>query len=237
MPHMTFANRHAIAPPREASLKIDHITFVARTLDQANDYAEKTFGVRLPPGGRHPLMGTHNLLTRIAPDVFLEFIAIDPDASPPDRHRWFALDRLARGGRLDESPALHAWVASVPGLTSTIPSRPEMETLVVTRGDLQWDFHLRRDGEAEAGGIFPALIDWGPAGSPVGRMPDVGIRLLGLQLGHPEIDAIFSRLHTTGWTAAEPANQFVHFGKADSPELLLELDTPRGPVRIAGGGL
>ena len=59
-------------------MKLDHIAFAAHSLDQANDYALRLFGVKLPAGGAHPLMGTHNLLTRIASGVFLEFIAIDP---------------------------------------------------------------------------------------------------------------------------------------------------------------
>jgi hypothetical protein len=39
-------------------------------------------------------MGTHNRLLKLGEGFYLELIAIDPQAPPPGRPRWFGLDRL-----------------------------------------------------------------------------------------------------------------------------------------------
>lgn len=218
-------------------MKIDHIAFAAQSLDQAKAYALQLFGVALPAGGKHPLMGTHNLLTRIAPGVFLEFIAIDPAAPSPNRARWFALDRLMREGKLEGAPRLFGWVASLPGLARNAIDPPQHELLEVSRGDLRWHFFHRADGEPEAGGCLPALIDWASGKSPADRMQDVGLRLNRFQLAHPEMAAIRTRLHGLGWAAASPENRYVEFTDAAVPALTLVLDTPNGQVQIEGGGL
>ncbi|MGN8060236.1 VOC family protein [Ralstonia sp. 22111] len=218
-------------------MKLDHIAFVAQSLEQAQAYASQLFGVELPAGGKHPLMGTHNLVTRIAPGVFLEFIAIDPEAPPPNRTRWFALDRLMREGTLEEVPRLFGWVASVPDLARNASESPQHALLEVTRGDLRWHFFHRKDGEAEAGGCWPALIDWAGGQSPVDRMQDVGLRLHQFQLAHPEVTAIREKLHQLGWDAAGAENRSVALTDAARPGLTLVLDTPNGRVQIEGGGL
>ena len=219
-------------------MKIDHIAFAAQSLDQAKAYASQLFGVALPAGGKHPLMGTHNLVTRIAPGVFLEFIAIDPEALAPNRARWFALDRLMREGKLEGAPRLFGWDASLPGLArNNAIQSPQHELLEVSRGDLRWHFFHRADGEPEAGGCLPAFIDWAGGKSPADRMQDVGLRLNRFQLAHPEMAAIRTRLHGLGWAAASPENRYVEFTDAAVPALTLVLDTPNGRVQIEGGGL
>lgn len=218
-------------------MKLDHIAFVAQSLEQAQAYASQRFGVALPAGGKHPLMGTHNLVTRIAPGVFLEFIAIDPEAPPPDRTRWFALDRLMREGALEAAPRLFGWVASVPGLARNTGEFPQHELLEVTRGDLRWHFFHRKDGEAEAGGCWPALIDWAGGQSPADRMQEVGLRLSRFQLAHPEMATIREKLQRLGWDADGAENRAVELTDAVRPGLTLVLDTPKGRVQIEGGGL
>lgn len=220
-----------------AILKLDHIAFVAQSLEQAQAYALQRFGVSLPAGGKHPLMGTHNLVTRIAPGVFLEFIAIDPEAAPPNRARWFALDRLMREGTLEEAPRLFGWVASVPDLGRNVSESLQHELLEVTRGDLRWHFFHRRDGEAELDGCLPALIDWAGGQSPVDRMQDVGLRLTQFQLAHPEMASIREKLQRLGWDAAGAENRSVELTDAAQPGLTLVLDTPNERVKIEGGGL
>ena len=219
-------------------MKIDHIAFAAQSLDQAKAYASQLLGVELPAGGKHPLMGTHNLVTRIAPGVFLEFIAIDPDAPPPNRTRWFALDRLMQEGKLEDAPRLFGWVASLPDLARNTAIRsPQHELLEVSRGDLRWHFFHRKDGEAEAGGCVPAMIDWAGGQSPADKMQDVGIRLNRFQLAHPEMAAIRAKFDGLGWDASAPENRHVEFVDAARPALTLVLDTPNGQVQIEGGGL
>ena len=217
-------------------MKIDHIAFAAQSLDQAHAYALQRFGVKLPAGGKHPLMGTHNLVTRIAPGIFLEFIAIDPEAPAPNRTRWFALDRLMQEGKLEDAPRLFGWVASLPGLASNAIDSSQHELLEVSRGDLRWHFFHRKDGEADAGGCLPARIDWAGGNSPVDNMQDVGLHLNQFQLAHPEMAAIRAKLDGLGWDAACPENRHVAFADAARPALTLVLDTPNGRVQIEGGG-
>lgn len=217
-------------------MEIDHITFVAKTLDQAQHYAEEMFGVALPAGGCHPVMGTHNLLTKIAPDVFLEFIAIDPEAIPPNGKRWFALDRLEAEGKLNAEPRLYSWVASLTDLEAKVSSFTEMEAMSITRGEVRWNFCLRKDREAEAGGVFPALIEWGDI-SPANRMLEVGITLRKLSLSHPEMSGIYSRMQFLGWKTEAPPNQMVQFETGSIPSMHLELQTPKGLIVIEGGNL
>src|SRR4051794_31253133 len=42
------------------SLLIDHLTVAALTLEQGVAHVQHALGVVIPPGGAHPLMGTHN---------------------------------------------------------------------------------------------------------------------------------------------------------------------------------
>ncbi|MBC7940386.1 MAG: VOC family protein, partial [Chitinophagaceae bacterium] len=90
---------------------VDHLVVAATSLDQGVAWCEATLGVTPGPGGKHALMGTHNRLLKIStetfPNCFLEIIAIDPDAPPPGRARWFGLDGLD----LSSGPRLVTFVA------------------------------------------------------------------------------------------------------------------------------
>ena len=99
---------------------VDHLVVAAATLEQGVAWCQVTLGVTPGPGGRHPLMGTHNRLFKIAsaafPDAYFEIIAIDPDAPPPGRARWFGLDEAALQARIAEQPRLVHVVARCSAL-------------------------------------------------------------------------------------------------------------------------
>lgn len=59
---------------------VDHLVVAAAGLDAGTAWLEAHLGVPLAPGGRHAAMGTHNRLLRLGPRLYLELIAIDPDA-------------------------------------------------------------------------------------------------------------------------------------------------------------
>ena len=96
-------------------IALDHLVVAARTLDAGVAWCAATLGVAPSAGGRHALMGTHNRVLSIAapafPRAYLEIIAVDPQAAPPGRRRWFDLDDPVLATRLDAGPALVAWVA------------------------------------------------------------------------------------------------------------------------------
>lgn len=169
---------------------LDHLIIAADSLAQGVAWCEATFGVEPGPGGRHALFGTHNRLLRIASDCFpqayLEVMAIDPEASPPDRARWFGLDDAALQARLREAPQLiHAVVRSTrlemdrQGLLK-LGHQPG-EPVRASRGTLSWQIVLRADGRLEAGGALPTLIQWDGA-HPTEAMAETGVALQSLTL-------------------------------------------------------
>lgn len=89
-------------------LALDHITVSARSLAEGVAAVELALGVRAPVGGTHPSMGTHNHLLRLGPSLFLEIIAINPEAPAPARPRWFGLDGASW---FDAPPRRTDWIS------------------------------------------------------------------------------------------------------------------------------
>ena len=142
--------------------QLDHLVIAAKTLEQGVSYLEEQLGVTVPVGGAHPLMGTHNRVMRLGTGVFLEIIANDPDASPPDRPRWYALDEPHMQTRIAARPCLITWVVRADDIwgaarTSVISPGPIIEG---RRGDLVWQITVPEDGSMPEGGLFPTLIEW-----------------------------------------------------------------------------
>jgi hypothetical protein len=182
------------------SVQLDHLVVAAASLDQGVAWCEATLGVVPGPGGQHPLMGTHNRLLKIAteafPNAYLEIIAIDPEAPPPGRARWFGLDDAALRSRLaEQGPQLihavarstmldmHRWGLITVGLKPGDPVSAGRDT---PAGRLSWEILVREDGALDCGGALPTLIQWkGP--HPADAMPASGVTLAALTLhGVPE---------------------------------------------------
>ncbi len=172
------------------SLKLDHITVVARSLEEGCAYIKSALGVDMPEGGAHPRMGTHNKLMSLGDDVFLELIAIDPDANAPDRPRWFNLDAF------DDEPRLGTWVVGTDNIDATLARLPPVSGCAheITRGDLTWLISIPDDGTMPLDGGFPTLIEWPDGPHPATGMTDLGCRLAALTIEHPEA-AIIERPH------------------------------------------
>jgi hypothetical protein len=218
---------------------LDHLVIAAASLEQGVAWCEATLGVTPGPGGRHALMGTHNRLSRIAtdafPDAYLEIIAIDPQAAPAGRVRWFGLDDPARQAQLRESgPRLiHAvartaqldmqrWALITLGLKPGNPVRAGRDT---PQGPLAWQILLREDGELECGGALPTLIQW-EGRHPAHSMPESGLALRSLTLhGVPERARELLKLRGVD----------VYAGPG--PALQAVLSTPLGDVTLDSGAL
>jgi hypothetical protein len=222
-------------------VQIDHITVACATLEQGQAYAAKHWGVQLSAGGQHPLMGTHNLLTRVGQGVFLELIAIDPKAHPaPTRARWFELDWPATHQRLQQGPFLAGWVARTTGLAALLatPLGARLDTgpaVAAQRGDLRWQITVPDDGHHPHGGLLPTLIEWAPdAGVPGSRMAPCGLQLQALELHSPDAEPWRSTLAQAGWVdgAASIDNACVHWVPAAQPALVLRLHTPLGLAQM-----
>ena len=75
-------------------IELDHLAVAGESLKAASDLAAQVLGVPLQPGGAHAVFGTHNHLLGLGDALYLEAIAVDPDAPAPAYARWFDLDRF-----------------------------------------------------------------------------------------------------------------------------------------------
>jgi hypothetical protein len=166
-------------------LRLDHLAVSARTLEEGVDWVESTLGLPLAGGGKHAAMSTHNRLLSLG-DLYLEVIAVDPEAVDPDRPRWFDLDRFS--GR----PRLTNWVADCDDLSAALAACPDGcgQVMDLARGDLRWQMAVPVNGILPFGGIFPALMAWQGSAHPRQRLPDQGARLVEMVLTHPQADQL-----------------------------------------------
>jgi hypothetical protein len=165
---------------------VDHLVVSAATLDEGAAWVEDFLGVPTAPGGRHPLMATHNRLLRLGDGEYLEIIAVEPDQPAPPHPRWFRLDRFAG------APRLTNWVARVADIDATLAAAPTGagRATDLQRGDLRWRMAVPGDGRLPFDDVYPGLIEWQGDIHPAARLPDRGCRLRQLVLRHPEPEAL-----------------------------------------------
>ena len=145
-------------------IALDHLVVACRSLDAGRAWCEATLGVAPEPGGRHALMGTHNLLLSLAseqyPKAYLELIAIDPEAPAPAQPRWFDLDDASLQAAI-ATPRLVHWVARSDDVESTVAAlragRADLGRIVAAermtpRGMLRWRITLPGDGRRPSAG-------------------------------------------------------------------------------------
>lgn len=235
----------AEAGHRPPPLAVDHLVVAARSLQEGVAWCESVLGVTPGPGGQHAFMGTHNRLLALGPGpasadapsaprverAYLEIIAIDPAGNPPapGRRRWFGLDEPALQARLARAPELVHWVAraqplnpwaqawQAAGWDVGTPTAAHRET---PAGRLAWTLTVRDDGQPQAGGALPTLIEW-PAWHPTQQMAPAVLALLALELRAPPPAAALLR-------DALPTG--VRLTEGDGPALRACLDTPLGRV-------
>ncbi len=204
-------------------LELDHLAVSATTLDGGVAAIEALLGVPLAAGGEHPAMGTHNRLLGLGPELYLEVIAIDPAAPAPDRPRWFDLDNFTG------PPRLTNWIVRAGDMAAGLTAMPDGSgvPMALSRGDLRWQMAVPEDGKLPFDGVSPALIAWQGAAHPAAMLPDVGCRLLRLELFHPQaadLQAVLSPVFS------DPK---VSFHTAPDIALRALIDTPGGRVTLS----
>lgn len=201
-------------------LTLDHIAVLGETLEEAAAHAEAALGMPLQPGGTHARYGTHNRVLGLQGDLYIEAIAIDPAAPPPQDPRWFGLDLFSGAARLDK------WICRVPDMKRALEILPEAgRPVALSRGDLSWTMAVPESGDLPFDGLFPALIQWHspvPAGA---ALPSSGCALTRLDVRHPEAAALGARL------APFLDTPLVVFETAQAPDLRAYFDTSAG-VRV-----
>jgi hypothetical protein len=205
------------------ALMLDHLAVAGETLDEATAHVEDTLGVSLSPGGVHVEMGTHNRLLSLGPGLYLEAIAINPDALHPARPRWFDLDRFAG------APRLTNWIARTDDLAGLLAMAPDGMGVPIglNRGDFSWSMAVPGNGCLPFDGAAPALIEWDTALHPADRLSDAGCRLSMLEVAHPQMPRLlreFPALQTLS---------LVEFLTAPSPSLRATIETPSGTRVLA----
>ncbi|HZZ09543.1 MAG TPA: VOC family protein [Paraburkholderia sp.] len=222
-------------------LRLDHLVISARTLDEGTQYVADTLGIAPAGGGAHPLMRTHNRLLNLWGGVYLEVIAVDPQAglsaapneSAAPRARLFALDAPATQARLESGPYLSHWVVRVerPKRLETWQTQyPQRIAPVVsmTRGELTWGLTVPDDGafpswQGAGDGVLPSLIQWDSPRHPSTDLPESGIALKALKGTHPQADVLANQLQWLGAAhliALQPGE--------GAPALVAEFETPEG---------
>jgi hypothetical protein len=223
-------------------LVIDHLVIAAADLDSGTDYVAGLLGIAPAGGGAHPRMGTHNRVLGLAGGIYLEVIAIDPDADAPARPRWFGLDQGDVRARLEQGPYLAHWAARVEApldLTRMQAEHPQRlpPAIPMSRGALRWRLTVPDDGSLpawrEAGhaagdGLLPTLIQWDVPDYPGLSLPRQELVLAELSGSHPQAGLLRQGLAWLG------ADHLIRLEQADGPPRLgARIETAQGVKTLA----
>jgi len=197
-------------------LQLDHLAVVASDLREGCAAVEETLGVVMQPGGQHAYFSTHNQLLGLDDGLYLEVIAVDPDAPDPGVTRWFDLDRM------QGPPRLGNWICRSDDLNAAVAQFPKAGRPVpLARGDLTWRMAVPDAGHLPYDNLFPALMQWECAALPAERLVASGCRLQRLIITHPEAGELSAQL------APGLTDERVVFDTG-APGLLAEIMTPSG---------
>jgi hypothetical protein len=207
--------------------ELDHIVIAAHTLAQGVSYVQSVLGVEMPRGGQHARMATHNCVLRLGPSIYLELIAIDPDAAPPTRPRWFQLDDPALAAELRTRPRLIHWLVRTQQIAEIVLASDLALGAIepMRRGDMRWLITVASDGAMPGGGMLPSLIQWPDTPHPTSRMPDLGYALDRLEAVHPDPAGYRRDLTSLG---AERHITVTEAPPATTPHLVAHIRTPHG---------
>lgn len=199
-------------------MQLDHFAVSGDTLDAAVDVVETALGVSMQSGGQHDVFFTHNCLLGLEDGLYLEAIAIDPNAAQPTRPRWFDLDRFTGPARLTN------WICQTDNMGETLGHLPKGVGAPVSlqRGDLRWQMAVPANGALPFDNLHPALITWQSPVHPSTVLTPSGCALLRLVVSHPdaaELEAALSGVFTNPRVVFEPG----------PVALMAEFDTPHGP--------
>lgn len=172
-------------------MRFDHLVVGATTLAEAQAHIEDALGLPMQPGGQHSVFHTHNALMGLEDGLYLEAIAPDPSAEPPNRPRWFDLDRFTGPARLSN------WACAADDLEALLTDLPSGcgAPVEVTRGALNWHMAVSAEGTTPFDNLWPALLQWPPGiVHPATRLNPTGARLRRFTLCHPEGEALKATL-------------------------------------------
>ncbi|MEM6637503.1 MAG: VOC family protein [Pseudomonadota bacterium] len=207
-------------------LTIDHLVIACEDLASGRGALEEMFGVPLEEGGKHDVMGTHNMLLSMGHGEYLELIAIDPGGPSPDHARWYALDEFSG------PPRFTHWACRADSLETALHLMPPGMGVPneLQRGDLAWRMAVPEDGRLPLDDLAPAVLQWWGDEHPAARLPDRGIRLQALTIHHPQSARVKSAL---GRVIADDRLTIVGSAEEETrPSISAVFETPAGSVTL-----
>lgn len=210
-------------------LRLDHLTVIAPTLAEGVTHVGACLDLDIPFGQRHFYMGTHNHLLQLGDGVYLEIVALDPDGEAPGRARWFGLDdqRQVRAD-WDEGRRLRGWVARTDAIDAVLAGRGGVfgRKVALPVNDPTFDFAIPEDGSLPLDGAAPSVIDRRGKPRSMAAITDLGARLRGFSLDHPEpgtIAALYRELAVEGAPALFQGQRLRYHA---------QIETPAGPKEL-----
>ena len=211
--------------------QIDHLVIAAESLQQGVDFVRTTFDVDIPAGGYHQTMGTHNHLMQLGNEAYIEVIAINPDATPPKRPRWFSLDDALMRDSLRQQPRLITWVINTPDIETLAQKSlvPIGNVTELSRDNLSWSLGLTGDGRLLGYGMLPYVIQWHTRQHPSGAMADLGCRFESLEIYHNRPQWLGSVLASMG---ADQLVRIQPLPDTEAPYLSVRIKTASSTVTL-----
>lgn len=206
---------------------LDHLVVTAGSRHAGMDFVSALLGVALQEGGEHPRMGTHNALLRLGEAAYLEVLAPNPNAPPPDVARWFDLDRT------HAQPRLATWVVRTNDIheASRLAATPLGQVEPMTRGHLSWLITIPPNGELPWDGVVPMIIQWSTASHPATMLPDMGCSLEALEIRHADAGRLEAMLADIAF--AGPV-EIARPSSSHPAGLRARIRTPAGVVQLGG---
>lgn len=204
---------------------LDHILWVAPTLESGCREFESLTGVCPVFGGKHEDLGTHNALVSLGPACYLEVLALDPDRKK--------VAPIAKQLADYSAPSVFAFHLKQKNLVETARTCTQWgvqcsEPMQMTRQrpdgtTLTWQMLIT---ESERyGRALPMFIDWGNSPHPAESSPS-GCTLVNFEILHPYGGELISLYHELGIQIPVKQNT--------QAELRVTLNSPNGEVSLQG---
>lgn len=198
---------------------IDHLVYCVFDLEKAVEKLSGLFGVAIQKGGKHPDFGTYNALLNLGNGIYLELLAIDPEAKSFEEH-WMGIDQL-------DKPQLTRWAMKSNNLPADMELlanyRPELTKVSggkrrTTSGELlEWELSVPLSAPRVE--PFPFFVDWNDSVHPTRILPEA-CRLIQLEIAHPETSSLKDYL--------KQLNPEVNLVFSSTPQIRAQVKTPTG---------
>jgi hypothetical protein len=174
-------------------------------------------------------MGTYNHLLQLGDTVYLEIVALDPEADGPGRARWFGLDdRKKVRSDWDEGRRLRGWVARTEAIDAIIAGHRGIfgEKVPLPVVNSSFDFAIPDDGSLPLDGAAPSIIDRRGKPRSMATIADLGARLRSFTLEHPDpaaVEALYRAMTVDRPPAIDRGSKLRYRAQIETPTGLKEL--------------